>query len=114
MSTNGSRSRSARRRSELDHPVIDGDGHVVELMPVFLDYVRDNGADALLRGMFGRRRAIEDLSMAERLRGGVLPHSWHVPASTEYFATVTSPRRYHDRLGEAGIDFAVLYPTAGI
>ena len=44
----------------------------------------------------------------------MLPHSWHVPASTEYYATVTSPKRYHDRLGEAGIDFAVLYPSMGI
>ena len=26
---------------------------------------------------------------------------------------MTSPRRYHDRLGEAGIDFAVLYPSFG-
>src|SRR5262245_32895496 len=114
MSTDGSGTRSERLRSQLDHPVIDGDGHVVELMPVFLDYVRDHGESALLRGMFARRRAIEDLTISERRRGGVLPHSWHVPASTEYYATVTSPRRYHDRIGEAGIDFAVLYPTAGI
>lgn len=106
--------RSARLREELGHPVIDGDGHVVEIMPVFLDYVRDRGHGALLSGMLARRRAIEDLSMPERREGGILPHSWHVPASTEYYATVTSPDRYHDRLGEAGIDFAVIYPTMGI
>jgi predicted TIM-barrel fold metal-dependent hydrolase len=52
--------------------------------------------------------------MDERRAGGILPHSWHVPASNEYYATVTSPKRYHERLGEAGIDFAVLYPTMGI
>ena len=46
--------------------------------------------------------------------GGVLPHSWHVPAKTEYYATVTSPKRYHERISEAGIDFAVVYPTMGI
>jgi predicted TIM-barrel fold metal-dependent hydrolase len=82
-------------------------------LPVFFDYVRDHGHGALLDQM-ARRRSIEDLPMAERRLGGVLPHSWHVPASTEYYATVTSPKRYHDRLGEAGIDFAVLYPTMGI
>jgi predicted TIM-barrel fold metal-dependent hydrolase len=37
-----------------------------------------------------------------------------VPASTEYYATVTSPKRYHERIGEAGIDFAILYPSMGI
>ena len=61
-----------------------------------------------------RRRKIEDLNLEERRTGGILPHSWHVPAKTEYYATVTSPKRYHERLAEAGIDFAVLYPTMGI
>lgn len=107
-------SRSARLRAELNHPVIDGDGHVVELMPVFLDHVRECGHGDLLRGVFGQRRRVEDLTMAERREGGVLPSSWHAPADTEYYATVTSPRRYHERLGEAGIDFAVIYPSAGI
>jgi predicted TIM-barrel fold metal-dependent hydrolase len=107
-------SRSARIRDDLGHPVLDGDGHIVELLAVFLDYVRDNGYGALLEGMLNRRRAIEDLSMEERRQGGVLPHSWHVPSSAEYYATVTSPKRYHERLPEAGIDFAVLYPTMGI
>ncbi len=98
----------------MGYPVVDGDGHVVELMAVFGDFVRDHGHGALLDGMLNRRRAIEDLSMEERLEGGVLPHSWHVPADTEYYATVTSPKRYHERLGETGIDFAVLYPSMGI
>jgi predicted TIM-barrel fold metal-dependent hydrolase len=101
-------------RDELDHPVLDGDGHIVELTAVFLDYVRDHGHGALLPGMLQRRRAVEDLDFEERLRGGVLPHSWHVPATTEYYATVTSPKRYYERVGEAGIDFAVLYPSMGI
>ncbi len=106
--------RSAQLREQLGHPVIDGDGHVVELMAVFLQYVRDHGQSDLLRGVFGPRRAIEDLALSDRRDGGILPHSWHVPATTEYYATVTSPKRYHERLGEAGIDFSVIYPTAGI
>ena len=106
--------RSAQLREDLGHPVLDGDGHIVELMPVFLDFVRDHGRGDLLDGMLDRRRAIEDLSLDERRAGGVLPHSWHVPARTEYYATVTSPKRYHQRLGDAGIDFGVIYPTMGI
>ncbi len=112
--TSQAQSRSAQVRRQLGHPVLDGDGHIVELMPVFLDFVRDHGHGRLLEAMLDRRRRIEDLSMEERRQGGILPHSWHVPTSTEYYATVTSPRRYHERIGEAGIDFAVLYPTVGI
>ncbi len=93
--------RSGRIREELGYPVLDGDGHIVELAPVFFDFVRDNGHGRLLEGMLNRHRAIEDVSLADRREGGVLPHSWHVPATTEYYATVTSPKRYHGRLGEA-------------
>ena len=84
--TNEAQSRSAQLRSELGHPVVDGDGHIVELMPVFLDFVRDHGQGKLLQAMLNRGRRIEDLSMEERRQGGVLPHSWHVPTSTEYYA----------------------------
>jgi predicted TIM-barrel fold metal-dependent hydrolase len=107
-------SRSASIRAELGHPVLDGDGHIVEVLPVLFDFIREHGHGALLDGMLNRHRRIEDVPMDERRAGGVLPHSWHVPASTEYYATVTSPKRYHQRLGEAGIDFGVLYPTMGI
>jgi predicted TIM-barrel fold metal-dependent hydrolase len=97
--------------------VLDGDGHIVELLPVFADFVGDHGCGELIENMRpqdSRGRGILDLSPEERRQGGVIPYSWHVPATTEYYATVTSPARYHERLGEAGIDYAVLYPTMGI
>ena len=109
-----SQTRSARLRQELGYPVLDGDGHIVEILPVLLDYIRDNGGENLLQGNLNRRRSFEDLSLVERREGGILPHSWHVPAKSEYYATVTSPKRYYERIGEAGIDFAVIYPTIGI
>jgi hypothetical protein len=34
-------SRSAAVRSRLDHPVIDADGHWLEPVPIFLDYLRE-------------------------------------------------------------------------
>ncbi len=100
-------------RERLGHPVIDGDGHIVELVPVFTDFVRDHGHAAALEGMAGRGPSSE-MSAEERRQGGLIPSSWHVPASTDYYATVTAPARYHERLCEAGIDFAVLYPTMGL
>ncbi|HYR41075.1 MAG TPA: amidohydrolase, partial [Methylomirabilota bacterium] len=36
-------SKSAAVRRRLDHPVIDGDGHWLEPIPIFLDYLRDVG-----------------------------------------------------------------------
>jgi predicted TIM-barrel fold metal-dependent hydrolase len=33
---------------------------------------------------------------------------------TDYFATVTAPSRYSERLSEAGIDFSVLLPSIGL
>ena len=33
-------SKSAAVRAHLDHPVIDGDGHWLEPVPIFLDYLR--------------------------------------------------------------------------
>jgi predicted TIM-barrel fold metal-dependent hydrolase len=110
----GTKSRSAQIREELGYPVLDGDGHIVELFPVFADFVRDHGGGFAIDAFTAGRGGGQDLSPEDRRRGGLIPHSWHVPSSTEYYATVTSPARYHDRLGEAGIDFAVLYPTMGI
>ena len=34
-------SKSAAVRARLDHPVIDGDGHWLEPIPIFLDYLRE-------------------------------------------------------------------------
>ena len=40
--------KSARIREQLDHPVIDADGHVLELLPVFADFVRNHGRGDLV------------------------------------------------------------------
>ena len=54
------------------------------------------------------------LSAEERRRLGLLPLSWHFPTDTDYFADVSLPCRYYERLGDAGIDFSVLYPSMGL
>ena len=41
-------SKSAKVRRELDHPVIDGDGHWLEPMPIFLDYLKQVGGPTLV------------------------------------------------------------------
>ena len=41
-------SKSAKVRRRLDHPVIDGDGHWLEPMPIFLDYMKQVGGPSLV------------------------------------------------------------------
>ncbi|MFP5469117.1 MAG: hypothetical protein ACLGGZ_05180, partial [Alphaproteobacteria bacterium] len=36
-------SKAAKIRAQLSHPLIDGDSHIVEYTPVFLDYLKDAG-----------------------------------------------------------------------
>ena len=48
-------SRSQEIRSKVGHPIIDSDGHTLELSPVLSDYVYEQGgADA--RGMTCSKR----------------------------------------------------------
>ena len=35
-------------RAGLDHPVIDGDAHLVEIQPAFAEFARDHGHGAML------------------------------------------------------------------
>jgi predicted TIM-barrel fold metal-dependent hydrolase len=113
-------SRSAELRQQLGHPVIDADGHYVDLRHPFSDFVRDHGAGHLLGDTSpfinvapgDPSRMWHELSIADRhrWRQPATPF-WVAPGETGYWATVTMPSLYHERLGEAGIDFAVVYPT---
>jgi predicted TIM-barrel fold metal-dependent hydrolase len=108
-------------REQLGHPVLDGDGHVVELNAVFTDYCRDHGAGDLIDQVPMLRPRSEAPSWVtpkvtpeERRRYGMLPVSWHVAAEASYVAAVSLPSQYYERLPEAGIDYSVLYPTLGL
>ncbi|MFA5883837.1 MAG: amidohydrolase family protein [Acidimicrobiia bacterium] len=109
----------ARIRARLDHPVIDGDGHQIEFMPLVRDHVVDlAGAaaathlDALVAS---GTRVLELAPGDERRRRGLFRTGWwSVPtANTLDRATCTLPALLHRRLDEIGLDFAVLYPTYG-
>lgn len=98
-------------RNRLDHPVIDGDGHLLEVVPLVIDYLRDIGgndmADRFMR--FNRSRFTTGQ--------GFLPvRVFHgLPAAnTLDRMTVTLPDLLYRRLEEIGIDFALLYPSLGL
>ncbi len=100
-----------RIRSQLGHPVVDGDGHLLEVLPVVFDFVREEaGADALSRfRTFNQQRFTTGQ--------GFLPaRVFHgLPAeNTLDRMTVTLPELLYARLDELGIDFALLYPSFGL
>src|SRR3977135_319543 len=106
-------------RSKLTHPVIDGDGHWIEYGPVFAEQVRKAAGDKAADGLLRPVRRIPDtlsLSVAERRRRGIAMEGYwgRQSTNTRDRATAMMPRMLYDRLDELGIDFGVIYPTAGL
>jgi predicted TIM-barrel fold metal-dependent hydrolase len=106
-------------RAKLSHPVIDGDGHWIEYTPVFAERMRkvvgDKGAD----GFIASQRRIPDalkVSIAERKARGTAMEGYWGRQSTNTLdrATAMLPKMLYDRLDELGIDFGIVYPTAGL
>lgn len=113
-------SRSAEIRSRLNHPVIDSDGHMVEVFPVMFDYLKKVGGPEMSEqtwASFRRQNGIGwyDMSEAERRYHNQLrPAFWAAPAArTIDRATAMLPKLMHERLPEMGIDYSIVYPTIG-
>jgi predicted TIM-barrel fold metal-dependent hydrolase len=109
----------AQIRSRLTHPIVDADGHWLEFAPVFAEQIRKVGGDVAAEGFLsvgqGTREALA-LSVAERRHRRISQESfWSRPEkNTRDRATAMLPRLLYERLAEFGIDFAVIYPTAGL
>ena len=126
------KSRSARVREMLNHPIVDSDGHIVEVLPVLYDYIRQiGGADVLARFLATLPGARGFDGGVDRVGGplgwhGLTPQQrqdkrvarpsfWAYPAAnTLDRATVMLPRLFRERLDDLGIDFAILYTSAGL
>jgi predicted TIM-barrel fold metal-dependent hydrolase len=113
--------RSAKIRAGLNHPIIDTDGHTVELMPVFFDYLkRIGGADMIKKYLnaSGGRANNRWITMTEAERRdarATCPPWWARPArNTLDRASASLPRLLHERMDELGMDYSVLYPTEGL
>ena len=105
-------------RAQLKHPVIDGDGHWVEPIPIFLEYLREvGGVSAVdeLRALWHRNdewyRSGWQERQHKRLRRTIW---WGVTTNTRDKATALLPRLLNERLPELGIDFAIIYPSFGL
>ena len=111
-------SRSAKIRACLNHPIIDTDGHTVELMPVYLDYVKQIGGAGMVKryqkatNARGNNRWAAMSDDERRDTRATCPPWWARPArNTLDRATASIPRLLHQRMDDLGMDYTVLYPT---
>ena len=99
-------------RARLDHPVIDGDGHLIEFLPLVTDLVREVAGDDVAEAhrRFMRRAITPD-------QAGFMPARvfWGLPEeNTLDRMTVTLPDLTYRRADELGLDFLLLYPSFGL
>jgi predicted TIM-barrel fold metal-dependent hydrolase len=108
---------SRQVRETVGHPVIDADGHMLEIVAAAQPFVRRHLGDALYdrwtngTSLVGRNTAHRTL--AERQRTREPQGAWwgtHT-ANTLERATATLPALMHSRMDEFGIDVSILYPT---
>ena len=97
---------------DFDHPVIDADGHVVEALPVVVEYIRkvagDEAADRLLPSSVTYSTSDSPAS------AGVMAPWWTLPATALDRATSFLPALLYERLDDIGIDFGILYSSVGL
>ncbi len=110
---------AAQLRSQLGHPVIDADGHWLEFGPVLVEALERIGGEPAARALKlggSRVRGSLAMSVAERRANGLAQEAfWGAPTrNTRDRATALMPRLLYERLDEFGIDFSVIYPTAGL
>jgi predicted TIM-barrel fold metal-dependent hydrolase len=108
---------SAAVRAKLDHPVIDGDGHWLEPVPIFLDYLRQVAGQKVVDRFVAKakERGWYDMDHQERMDRRIhRPTWWGEPANTLDRATAMIPKLFHDRLDDFGIDFALVYTSLGL
>jgi predicted TIM-barrel fold metal-dependent hydrolase len=112
---------SNRIRAQLDHPVIDADGHYLEYQPALSRYLQEEGLDAetVLAGDIalgvGTWGYVGMDEQERRRRRATRTAWWASPSSnTLDVATATFPNLLAERLDEIGIDFAIMYGSAGL
>src|SRR5499433_1610911 len=118
MPINGS-TEARKLRSRLKHPIIDADGHWLEYGPVMRDEFRRIGGDAAAEALAAATDRVPSalrMSVPERRRRRVgMEAFWGSPSENVLDrATAMLPRLMYERLDDLGLDFCVVYPTAGL
>ena len=105
--------------SRLSHPIIDADGHWLEYAPIMREEFRRIGGDAAVEAYDIASQRVPNslkLSLPERRRRRVGQEAfWGSPCENVLDrATAMLPRLMYERLDDLGLDFCVVYPTAGL
>src|SRR5258705_7658080 len=110
--------RASEIHAGLKHPVIDGDGHWLEPVPVFLEYLREvSGAQSVdrMRALWQRTHVWYHSTWSQRQHDRTRRSNWWgVTSKTLDKATALLPALLNERLPELGIDFALIYPSLGL
>ena len=120
-----SRTSSAQVRSSLSHPIVDGDGHFVEVWPLAHEELlagveREGGAALRDRFLSGYAKPLDTTAAAGDAAGTadrwLARSSWWGWPTENVLDRATShlPALLYERLDEFGIDFAVLYPSMSL
>ena len=106
-------------RQQLPHPVIDADGHWLEFGPLVRERLRAVGGDLAVEGFSSFPNLVDkhlSMSVAERRNRRIAQQGfWALPTkNTRDRATAIMPHLLYERMDELGLDFSVMYPTAGL
>ena len=82
-------------RAKLDHPVIDGDGHLVEPAPLFQNYLQKTGGKDLVDAYQRELREHPTGSRGNRETGDMRGAWWGVGNDAYDLATVMAPKLLH-------------------
>ena len=114
-----STSRSAELRAQFDHPVVDGDGHWLEPIPILTEFLAEVGGAKMADDYLAAHRDAYcgwyEMPVDERLaRRQLRPIAWPNCGNTIDRATALMPKLMHERLDEFGIDVSIVYPSLGL
>ncbi len=107
---------AAKIRAQLDHPVIDVDGHHLEFMPAVEDYLRKSMGATLYETWQQSNRA-QPVTMDERRDQRLEQGTWWAASpSTQPLdrAAAALPKLFYARMDDLGVDFSILYTSVGL
>jgi len=119
------KTKAAQVRDQVDHPIIDADGHFVEIGPILDDelatYLEETGGKELRdRYLASASRPFNTANVLANRDDPVVQQEWRSMPSwwgwqtknTLDRATAHLPKLLYQRLDEMGIDFTLMYPSA--
>ena len=107
---------AAKIRAQLNHPVIDVDGHHLEFRPAVEDYLRQ-AMGAKLFTEWQQSNAEKPPTMDERREYRIEQGTWWgaAPATQPLDrAGAALPELFYARMDDLGVDFSILYTTMGL